>query len=151
MGYILYTKASKQEQLQQSGKWKHCCQAFIIFSLREDVPARREDFFKITDSTNLPLKYVSHWWLESEPVYQIEKALKTWKDILKNLKAARSKKSGNKSYETVVKAIKDKLMRAKLQFCDCIGGEDKLFIPCSSVSTFSIYLLSSFLSRLEIA
>ena len=47
------------------------------------------------------------------------------------VKAAESKetiKPGNKSYETVVEASKDKLIRAKLQFVKCEAGHIQPFL-----------------------
>lgn len=114
-----------------------------LYYLFKDSPARREDFSKVSGSTRLPFKFVNHKWLENEPV--CERALELWEDILKFAKAAESKqiaKPGNKSYETIVEAIKDKLIRAKGQFFKCVAGQiqpflarfqsDKPLVPCVS-------------------
>ena len=65
--------------------------------------------------------------------------------IFKYVKAAESKeitKPGNKSYETVVEASKDKLIRAKLTFFKCVAGQIQPFL-----ATFqSDKPLTSFLS-----
>lgn len=47
------------------------------------------------------------------------------------MKAAKSKqitKPGNKSYETIVEATKDELMKAKLQFFKCVAGQIQPFL-----------------------
>lgn len=39
-----------------------------LYYLYKDSPARREDYRKVSSSTVLPLKFVSHRWLENVPV-----------------------------------------------------------------------------------
>ena len=66
--------------------------------------------------------------LENETV--CERALELWEDILKYVKAAESKeitKLGNKSYETIVEATKDKQIKAKLRFFKCVAGQIQPF------------------------
>lgn len=84
-----------------------------LYFLLKDSPARQEDFLKVLGNTRLPLKFVNHRWLENETV--CERARELWENILKYVKAAESKgitKPGNKSYETIVQATNDKLVRA---------------------------------------
>lgn len=45
-----------------------------MYYLFKDSPARREDYMTVTGSSLMPLKFVSHRWLENEPV--CERALK---------------------------------------------------------------------------
>ena len=112
-----------------AAEWKVEALLSSLYYLFKDSPARREDFAKVSGSTRLPLKFVNHRWLENETV--CERALELWEDILKYVKAAESKeitKPGNKSYETVVEASKDKLIRAKLQFFKCVAGQIQPFL-----------------------
>ena len=100
-----------------------------LYYLFKDLAAKREDFFKVPGGTRLPLKFVNHRWLENEPV--CERALQIWEDILNFVKASRSKQittPGCKSYETVLEATKDKLIKAKLQFFKCIAGQVQPFL-----------------------
>ena len=72
---------------------------------------------------------MNHRWQENETV--CERALELWEDILKYVKAAESKeitKPGRESYETVVEASKDKLIRVKLQFFKCVAGQIQPFL-----------------------
>ena len=72
---------------------------------------------------------MNHRWQENETV--CERALELWEDILKYVKAVESKeitKPGRESYETVVEASKDKLIRAKLQFFKCVAGQIRPFL-----------------------
>lgn len=112
-----------------AAEWKVEALLSSLYYLFKDSPARREDFSKVSGSTRLPLKFVNHRWLENETV--CERALELWEDILKYVKAAESKeitKPGNKSYETIVEATKDKLIRAKLQFFTCVAGQIQPFL-----------------------
>ena len=112
-----------------AAEWKVEALLSSLYYLFKDSPARREDFLKVSGSTRLPLKFVNHRWLENEPV--CERALELWEDVLKYVKAAESKqitKPGNKSYETIVEATKDKLIRAKLQFFKCVAGQIQPFL-----------------------
>ena len=86
-------------------------------------------FLKVSCSARLPLKFVNHRWLENKTV--CESALELWEDISKDVKAVESKeitKPGNKSYEAVVEASKDKLIRAKLQFFKCVAWQSQTFL-----------------------
>ena len=110
-------------------EWKVEALLSSLYYLFKDSPARREDFSKVSGSTRLPLKFVNHRWLENETV--CERALELWEDVLKYVKAAESKqitKPGDKSYETIVEATKDKLIRAKLQFFKCVAGQIQPFL-----------------------
>lgn len=112
-----------------AAEWKVEALLSSLYYLFKDSPARREDFLQISGSTRLPLKFVNHRWLENETV--CERALELWEDILKYVRAAESKqitKPGNKSYETIVEATKDKLIRAKLQFFKCVAGQIQPFL-----------------------
>ena len=112
-----------------AAEWKVEALLSSLYYLFKDSPARREDFSKVSGSTRLPLKFVNHRWLENETV--CERALELWEDILKYVKAAESKeitKPGNKLYETIVEATKDKLIRAKLQFFKCVAGQIQPFL-----------------------
>ena len=141
-------------------EWKVEALLSSLYYLFKDSPARREDFFKVSGGARLPLKFVNHRWLENEPV--CERALQIWEDILKFVKASQSKQittPGCKSYETVVEATKDKLIKAKLQFFKCIAGQlqpflasfqsDKPLVPflCSELSNLIRSLMRRFVKK----
>lgn len=83
----------------------------------KDSPARSEDYRKVSSSTVLPLKFVSHRWLENVPV--TERALQIMECIRMYVKAVRDEAvthPGNKSFEVVAESIADPLIEAKLHF-----------------------------------
>ncbi|CAH3038939.1 unnamed protein product [Pocillopora meandrina] len=95
----------------------------------KDSPARREDFVKVTGSSQLALKFVSHRWLEN--VVVSERALNIWKSIELYVKAVKEKRipnPGNKSFQVIKEAVDDKLILAKLQYFKCIASQLQLFL-----------------------
>ena len=51
-----------------------------IFKLFKDIPARREDFIKVTGSSTFALKFCKHRWLKNVPV--AERALQLLPHLL---------------------------------------------------------------------
>lgn len=95
----------------------------------KDSPARREDFVKVTGSSQLPLKFVSHRWLEN--VVVSERALNIWKSIGVYVKAVKEKRipnPGNKSFQVIKEAVDDKLILAKLQYFKCTASQLQPFL-----------------------
>ena len=104
-----------------------------ITYLRTRLQGVKIIYRKVSSSTVLPLKFVSHRWLENVPV--TERALQILKCIRMYVKAVRDEtvthpgnKSfevvaesiddpGNKSFEVVAESIDDPLIEAKLQKC----------------------------------
>ena len=86
--------------------------------LFHNSPARTEDYVKLTDSTQLPLKFCSTRWLEDTPV--AERAMLIWPKIVKyvqeTVKGPRSKVPKIQSFTTIQNSTKDPLTTAKLQF-----------------------------------
>ncbi|RUS74969.1 hypothetical protein EGW08_017282 [Elysia chlorotica] len=85
--------------------------------LGEESPARREDFFNVTEASKLPLKFCGHRWLENVPA--AERALQIWPAILRYLSAVKKgtvNKPGCKSFLTLVVVDKEGgyLFKAKL-------------------------------------
>ena len=83
----------------------------------KDSPVRRVDYVKVTKNSQLPLKFVSHRWLEN--VVVSERALDIWRNIEVYVKAVREKRipnPGNKSFQVIKEAVDDKLILAKLHF-----------------------------------
>ena len=88
-----------------------------LYYLFKDSPARREDFQIATGSSLMPLKFVSHRWLENVPV--CERVLKIFHHIATYLNKVKSKELNKptcKSYEVVTSKMKDKLLVAQLEF-----------------------------------
>ena len=95
----------------------------------KDSPARREDFVKVTGSSQLPLKFVSHRWLEN--VVVSERTLNIWKSIGVYVKAVKEKRipnPGNKSFQVIKEAVDDKLILAKLQYFKCTASQLQPFL-----------------------
>ena len=100
-----------------------------LYYLFKDAPARKEDLQTTTGSTLMPLKFVSHRWLENVPV--CERALKLWDNIVAYVKAAEAGKVNqpkNKSYEVIKDCLKDPCFIAKLHFYKCIASQLQPFL-----------------------
>ncbi|XP_072571938.1 uncharacterized protein [Paramormyrops kingsleyae] len=88
-----------------------------MHTLFHNVPARREDYIKVTKSSVFPLSFCAHRWVENLPV--VERALAVWPSLLLYMEAVKTKtlsNPGTASYDTVAAAMKDPLILAKLQF-----------------------------------
>ena len=100
-----------------------------LYYLFKDAPARREDFVTMSGSTLMPLKFVSHRWLENVPVCQ--RALMLWNNVAEYVKATkdgRVNRPKNKSYEVVKECLKDPCFVAKLHFFKCIAEQLQPFL-----------------------
>ncbi|XP_060799406.1 uncharacterized protein LOC132901006 [Neoarius graeffei] len=93
-----------------------------MYRLFKDAPARREDYMTVNGLTtgadsNFPLKFCGHRWLENEPV--LTRALEVWDRVIKYVEAVVAKKvshPNNTSFDVLLNARKDKLIKAKFQF-----------------------------------
>lgn len=95
----------------------------------KDSPARREDYVKVTKSSQLPLKFVSHRCLEN--VVVSERALDIWRNIEVYVKVVQEKRipnPGNKSFQVIKEAVDDKLILAKPHFFKCIASHLEPFL-----------------------
>ena len=100
-----------------------------LYYLFKDAPARKEDFATISGSTLMPLKFVSHRWLENVPVCQ--RALLIWDKVVLYVQAAdggKVSKPKNKSYEVVKDCVQDPCFVAKLHFFKCIASQLQPFL-----------------------
>lgn len=85
--------------------------------LFHNTPARREDYTKLTESSEFPLAFCGHRWIENLPV--VERAIKVWPNIQKYVHAVTTKKLKDphtSSYDTVSSAQRDPLIMAKFHF-----------------------------------
>lgn len=86
-----------------------------VFYLFQESPARREDFFKITESTNLPLQFCGHRWLENkdtaERLLSILPAIKTYVNACKDCRVSEPL---CKSFKTTCDFIFEKLLTVRL-------------------------------------
>ncbi|ROJ62551.1 hypothetical protein DPX16_21537 [Anabarilius grahami] len=86
----------------------------ILFN---NVPARREDYVTVTNSSVFPLSFCGHRWLENLPV--VERALEVWPSLQLYVDAVKRKElpnPGTGSYDTIEATQKDPLILAKLDF-----------------------------------
>jgi hypothetical protein len=86
-----------------------------LYWLFKDTPARREDFVAETESSQFPLKFCNHRWLENVPV--CERAMSMLPGVQKYVSAVSSKRCTDpktKSFATVAESIRDPLLVAKL-------------------------------------
>ena len=85
--------------------------------LFHNTPARREDFTLLTKTTQFPLPFCGHRWLENLP--GVERALEVWPSLIMYVDAVRTKRlpnPGTSSFDTLETAQKDPLIMAKLYF-----------------------------------
>ena len=83
-------------------KWEVSSFLSSLYHLFKDSPARREDFKNATGSATLPLKFVSHRWMENVPV--CERALLLIQHVdtyVKKVQAKEFDKPTCKSFEVV--------------------------------------------------
>lgn len=88
-----------------------------IYYLFKNVPARWEDYTKETKSSEFPLKFAAHRWVENQCVMKrakdIPPYLQQYIDVVKNKKV---KDPNSQPFTTTVKFLKDGLLKAKLVF-----------------------------------
>ena len=92
-----------------------------LYFLFHDTPARREDYFLITNSNVLPLKFCPHRWVENAKV--AERAQQIFPDVVKYCEAvsksnSRYKAPTCKSFEIVRQYCQDPLLPSKLALFD---------------------------------
>ncbi|XP_070400940.1 uncharacterized protein [Nothobranchius furzeri] len=76
--------------------------------LFHNVPARREDFTKLTGSSLFPLPFCGHRWVENLPV--AERAIEVWPKLKEYVKAVHRKElpnPGTSSFDTIQAANED--------------------------------------------
>ena len=100
------------------------------FMLLHDTPARRDDYFNLTGSSEYPLQFCGTRWVEDKMV--AEKLIKLWPNMIKVFNfwngLCKSKRHCSKSYENTRKGIEEPLTIAKFHF---------FFICCWVVATIS--------------
>lgn len=127
-----------------STEWKIGSLLSSLYYLFKDSPARREDYVKVNSNAVMPLKFVSHRWLENVSVCQ--RTLEIWESIELYMKAVENKqftKPDNKSYEIIKQAVKDKLIKVTLQFFLCIAIQLQPILTCYQTDRPMICFLSS--------
>lgn len=88
-----------------------------MHALFHNTPARREDFTVLTKTSQFPLAFCGHRWLENLPA--VERALEVWPSVTMYVDAVRTKRlpnPGTSSFDTLEAAQKDPLIMAKLYF-----------------------------------
>lgn len=97
-------------------EWK--IQQFLtaIYTLFNDVPARRADYMKASNSTVFPLKFCKIRWVENKQV--AERALNILSNIQKYVVFAQTNKCEPtcNSYKNVCEGLQDPLLQPKLAF-----------------------------------
>ncbi|XP_046874041.1 uncharacterized protein LOC124466288 isoform X2 [Hypomesus transpacificus] len=88
-----------------------------MHTLFHHVPARREDYVRVTKSTVFPQPFCGHRWLENLPV--IERALAVWPSLQLYLDAVHRKELPNPktaSFDTIEAAHNDPLTITRMHF-----------------------------------
>ena len=95
-----------------------------IYTLLHDTPARRADYISITECDKFPFAYCATRWVEDKKV--ADRAVEIWPNIKKVVekweKLAPSERPKGKNYQTVLAAIKDNLITAKLNYFSFIAS-----------------------------
>ncbi|KAK7877584.1 hypothetical protein WMY93_031716 [Mugilogobius chulae] len=88
-----------------------------LHTIFHNVPARREDFSKLTKSDDFALPFCGHRWIENLPV--AERAYTIWPNIKKYVDSVEKKQlpnPGTSSFDTIQQATKDPLIPANCNF-----------------------------------
>ena len=96
MGYTLYTTHSR---LASPHVEKLLRAMHFVF---HNVPARREDYTKLTSSSLFPLPFCGHRWVENLPV--AERAIEVWPKLKEYVAAVHRKElpnPGTSSFDTI--------------------------------------------------
>ncbi|WAR23449.1 LOW QUALITY PROTEIN: hypothetical protein MAR_037118 [Mya arenaria] len=113
----------------QATTWDVSSVLSSMYYLFKDSPARKEDYQKSSGSTRMPMKFVTHRWMENVPV--VDRAIEVWGNIGQFVKDVEKKKIAKptcKSFEIVSAALKDKLIRAKFEFFRCVAMHLQAFL-----------------------
>lgn len=101
-----------------AAQWNVSSVLSSLYYLFKDSPARREDYQNAAGTTQMPLKFVNHRWLENVPVCQ--RALSVWSSVEVYVQKVTTKELPTpscKSYAVISEAVhKDKLIGAKMEF-----------------------------------
>ena len=117
-----------QKGVNESG-WKLGHFMRSLWQLFHDIPARREDFVKLTGSTVFPLKFCPHRWVED--VVVAEWAHQMWPNIKKYVSSFRAppkKAPQTASYATIKEACEDPLTVTKLEFFITVAKQLQPFL-----------------------
>ncbi|GBO35079.1 hypothetical protein AVEN_94183-1 [Araneus ventricosus] len=109
--------------------WEISSVLSALYYAFKDSPARRQDFLEASKLKKLPLKFCNSRWLENVPVSQ--RAFEIWQDVTTYVKLVESGKLPKvtcKSFLTLAKASKDKLMPVKFLFFTCVAERIKPFL-----------------------
>lgn len=102
---------------------------FCAYILFKDSPARRDDFYTVTNSSMFPLKFAKHRWLENVPV--LERFIQILPNLKNYVKAVRKKtvcNPKNKSFESLAKAFDDNTLEVKLHFVLSVANQMQPFL-----------------------
>ncbi|WAR14725.1 hypothetical protein MAR_004830 [Mya arenaria] len=92
----------------QATTWDVSSVLSSMYYLFKDSPTRKEDYQKSSGSTRMPMKFVTHRWMENVPV--VDRAIEVWGNIGQFVKDVEKKKIAKptcKSFEIVSAALKD--------------------------------------------
>jgi hypothetical protein len=83
--------------------------------LFKDTPARREDYTRLTGSSDFPLDHCPHRWVEN--VMVAERALKVWPHVKQFIKSllAEKKAPNTKSFEFLQNCLNDHFLTARIE------------------------------------
>ena len=120
--------------------------------LLHDTPARRDDYFNLTGSSEYPLQFCGTRWVKDKMV--AEKLIKLWPNMIKVFDfwngLCKSKRPCSKSYGNTRKGIEEPLTVAKLHsfhlllgcgnhFSKSFRGIDQWFLSSASTSDLFIF------------
>ena len=102
----------------QKTKWGVDDLLKALYNMFPNSPAKREDYTKVTESNVFPLPFCGTRWIEDRKV--ADRAIEIWPNIDKYvkemLKKSKSQIPSSNSFTTLILAVQDELIIAKLQF-----------------------------------
>ena len=121
-----------------------------MWKLFQDSPARRDIYVRENKGTIFPRKFCPTRWVEN--VTAAERAINAWFSVLKVIKyyegLAPSKRPKNKSYETLVKCVRDQFMIIKFHFFKDIADHLQAFLKGFQTDVPMVPLMSDMLETL---
>ena len=146
----LHTVSNTLQNGAKKNGWKLDEVLKSMWKLFQDSPALKDIYFRENKSTIFPMKFCLNRWVENVTV--AERDVNTWFSVLKVVKyyegLAPSKRPKNKSYETLVKCVKDQFMIIKFHFFKDIADQLQTFLKRFQTDAPIVPLMSDTLETL---
>jgi len=124
----LHTMHNAFKNSIKSSKWNIIEFFRAIYNVFKDVPDRRADFIKFTDSTTFPKKFCAVRWLQN--IETSERAIKILPNLKKYVECVQgtNRKPSSYSYNIMVNCLKDNFLHAKIAFFQTLASDIEPFL-----------------------